>query len=84
MPGGRPPAFGRFTCPNCDAYYQLVKVEAGPETRDGEIVCWVCGAPLAPRDGEFVLKYFLLRKAARRHERQKRRPDPRSESPVDP
>ena len=74
MPGGRPPAFGPFTCPNCDAYYQVVKVEAGPETRDGELACRVCGAPLASRDGEFVLKYFLLRKAGRRQVWQKRRP----------
>ena len=52
-----------FKCPSCDGLYQVVRAEAGPETRDGELACRVCGAPLAPRDGEFVLKYFLLRKA---------------------
>jgi hypothetical protein len=32
LPSGRPPAFNPFTCPNCNALYQVVKVEAGPET----------------------------------------------------
>ena len=54
-----------FKCPNCDALYQVVRVEAGPEISDGEIACRVCGSPLAARDGEFVLKYFLLRAARR-------------------
>ena len=54
-----------FKCPSCDALYEVIRAEAGPETRDGEIGCRICGAPLAPRDGEFVLKYFLLRKAIR-------------------
>jgi len=54
-----------FKCPNCDALYQVVRVKAGPETSDGEIACRVCGSPLAARDGEFVLKYFLLRAARR-------------------
>ena len=27
-------SFNPFTCPNCGAYYQVVKVEAGPETTD--------------------------------------------------
>ena len=54
-----------FKCPSRDALYEVIRAEAGPETRDSEIGCRVCGAPLAPRDGEFVLKYFLLRKAIR-------------------
>jgi hypothetical protein len=57
--------FNTFTCPNCNALYQLVKVEAGPDTTDREITCRACSAPLAARDGEFVLKYFLLRKGTR-------------------
>ena len=29
-----------FKCPHCDALYQIVKAEAGPETSiDGEIPC---------------------------------------------
>jgi ssDNA-binding Zn-finger/Zn-ribbon topoisomerase 1 len=53
-------------CPNCKALYQLVRVEAGPETIDREITCQVCGSPLVGREGKFVLKYFLLREAVRR------------------
>jgi hypothetical protein len=59
-------AFNPFTCPNCKALYEVVKVEAGPETADGEITCQVCGGPLTAREGKFVLKYFLLREAVRR------------------
>jgi hypothetical protein len=69
MPGGRPPAFNPFTCPNCDAFYQVVKVEAGPETDNREITCRACGGPLVAREGKFVLKYFLLRKATRSRRR---------------
>jgi hypothetical protein len=65
MPGGQPPAFNPFTCPNRGAFYQVVKAEAGPETDNREINCRACGDPLAGREGKFVLKYFLLRKAAR-------------------
>ena len=54
-----------FNCPNCEARYHLVKVEAGPESKDREITCRACGGPLAPRDGPYVLKYFLLEKRAR-------------------
>jgi hypothetical protein len=69
MAGGRAPSFISFTCPNCRALYQLVKVDAGAETVDQEVACRVCGAPFPGRENGFVLKYFLLRKAAR--------PDPR-------
>jgi len=63
MPGGRRAAFNPFTCPNCGAFYQVVEVEAGPETDNREIKCRACGGPLVGREGKFVLKYFLLRKA---------------------
>jgi hypothetical protein len=65
MAGGRPRSFESFTCPNCLALYQIVKVEAGPESVSRDVPCSVCGAPLAGREGKFVLKYFLLRKATR-------------------
>ena len=58
--------FNTFTCPNCKALYQVVKVEAGSETKGHEIACRVCGVPLAGREGKFVLKYFLLREGIRR------------------
>jgi hypothetical protein len=37
MAGGRPPLFRSFVCPNCQAMYQIVKGEAGPETVDREV-----------------------------------------------
>jgi transcription elongation factor Elf1 len=61
MPTGRQ----SFNCPNCNALYHVVKVEAGPETVDREITCRACGAPLAGREGKLVVKYFLLRKSGR-------------------
>jgi hypothetical protein len=66
---GKPPTFNSFTCPNCQSLYHIVKVEAGPETDSREIVCHACGGPLTGREGKFVLKYFLLRKAARTRRR---------------
>ena len=60
MADGRPPAL--FTCPQCAALYQVLKVEAGLETAEKKITCQVCGAPLVGREEKFVLKYFLLRK----------------------
>jgi hypothetical protein len=51
-----------FTCSNCNAFYQVVKAEAGPETDNREIVCRNCASPLVGREGKFVLKYFLLSK----------------------
>jgi predicted Zn finger-like uncharacterized protein len=64
MPGGRPRSFNSFTCPNCQALYEIVKVEAGPETHFQEVACRACGAPFPGREGKFVLKYFMLRKAS--------------------
>ncbi len=60
-----------FKCAHCDALYQVVKAKAGPETVDSEMNCRICGRPLAGRDGEFVLKYMLLRKAGRRQGQRK-------------
>jgi hypothetical protein len=61
MTTGRP----TFNCPNCNALYQIVKVEAGPETVDRQVTCRACGGPLPGREGKFVIKYFLLRNAGR-------------------
>jgi hypothetical protein len=52
-------------CSNCQALYQVVKAQAGPETVDLEIACRVCNGPLTAREGQFVLKYCLLREASR-------------------
>jgi hypothetical protein len=55
--------------------YAGIEVKAGPKTTDREIECLVCGAPLAARDDEFVLKYFLLRTANRRRPHHASRPE---------
>jgi hypothetical protein len=68
--GSRPPLFSTFTCPNCQALYHVVKMEAGPETVDRTLTCRACGvAPLPSREGSFVLKYFMVRKGARMRQR---------------
>jgi hypothetical protein len=54
-----------FRCPNCNALYQVVRAKVGPETVDLKTACCICSGPLVAREGQFVLKYFLLRKAAR-------------------
>jgi predicted Zn finger-like uncharacterized protein len=70
MAAGRPRA--SFTCPNCQALYDVVKVEAGPETTLREVTCLSCGGPLLAREGKFVLKYFLLREASRAEKSRRR------------
>jgi hypothetical protein len=50
----------RFQCPNCGAQYQIVRVEADAASIDRELTCLSCDAPLQGREGQLVLKYFLL------------------------
>lgn len=54
----------RFKCPTCAAIYHVVCVEAGPAApdpaNDDGLACPVCRSPLRARDGEFILKYFLV------------------------
>ena len=45
--------FNQFICRNCQAFYQVVKVEASPETDMREMVCRACGGPLIRREGKF-------------------------------
>jgi hypothetical protein len=60
-----------FRCKCCLALYQVVKVEAaGLESVDP--TCRVCNEPLAVREGQHVLKYFLLREAGRQQAPAKR------------
>jgi hypothetical protein len=58
-----------FRCPNCNALYQVVRAKAGPEIVDFEGACGLCGGALVAREGQFVLKYYLLRKAIREDSR---------------
>jgi hypothetical protein len=55
-----------FACPQCGSRYKLVRVKPGPRTTNLAVHCIVCGYSLAPRDGEDVLKYFLITSKARR------------------
>jgi hypothetical protein len=61
--GGRIMSKGTVNCSHCNALYQVIRAEAGPETTERDVACRVCDGPLAAREGQFVLKYFLLRKA---------------------
>jgi hypothetical protein len=59
-------------CPHCEALYHVVKLEVALETVDRQIKCMICDGSLPTGDGKFSLKYFLLRKAARRQKWQRR------------
>jgi hypothetical protein len=50
----------RFQCPNCDASYMVVRVEAEPAKLYRDLECRSCGGPLDARNGPLILKYFLL------------------------
>jgi predicted RNA-binding Zn-ribbon protein involved in translation (DUF1610 family) len=49
----------KFRCPNCEAEYKVVRVEA-PPTHDKQPTCLSCGAPLRSREAKFALKYFRV------------------------
>jgi predicted RNA-binding Zn-ribbon protein involved in translation (DUF1610 family) len=53
----------RFNCPNCGSLYEVVGVEPENVTIDRELACPSCGAQLQSRQGQFVLKYFLLERS---------------------
>ena len=50
----------RFDCPNCGANYKVIRVEADSQSDNRQITCRKCGAPLQGRQGDIVLKYFLV------------------------
>jgi transcription elongation factor Elf1 len=62
------PSTSRFNCPRCGTPYTLIRVEADPTPDEAEIACTVCSAPLPAREGEFILKYFLLRRNSSRQD----------------
>ena len=53
-----------FVC-GCDARYKVVRVKAEASHPDQLIHCLVCKQPLAPTDGAYVLKYFLVGRPGR-------------------
>jgi predicted RNA-binding Zn-ribbon protein involved in translation (DUF1610 family) len=54
-----------FICPHCGAFYEVVRAKALPDSVNPRITCPTCTGPLPAREAQFVLKYFLLRKANR-------------------
>jgi hypothetical protein len=66
------------------ALYQVINIESALETTtDQEVPCRICVGPLVARDGEFVLRYFLLRTAGRKQSWQKRGAAARHSSSAD-
>jgi hypothetical protein len=49
-----------FNCPSCNSQYKLVRAEADHTGSYGQIECYHCGGPLKGREGQFILKYFLV------------------------
>jgi hypothetical protein len=58
----------KFVCPGCGSDYKVVRVKADSGLPRRLIHCRVCKQPLAARDGELVLKYFLVRRAGARQQ----------------
>ena len=54
-----------FICSHCGSFYEVVRAKALPDSVDPRITCPTCTGPLPAREAQFVLKYFLLRKANR-------------------
>jgi hypothetical protein len=54
-----------FACPNCQAYYKVVRVKAEPGKTYRSVHCRTCHTPLPPTDGDDILKYFLVRQPSR-------------------
>jgi predicted RNA-binding Zn-ribbon protein involved in translation (DUF1610 family) len=55
-----------FLCPTCGAKYRLAHIEALAEPTT-PLACISCGEPLAPREGEFFNKYFLIERPRKSH-----------------
>jgi hypothetical protein len=52
-----------FICTHCGSFFEVVRGGALPDSVDPRITCPMCTGPLPTRETQFVLKYFLLRKA---------------------
>jgi hypothetical protein len=53
-----------FVCSECGSGYKVVRVKADADLPYRLIYCRVCKHPLTAMEGEFVLKYFLVRRAS--------------------
>ena len=54
-----------FICAHCGSFYEVVRAKALSDSVNRQITCPTCTGPLPPRESQFALKYFLLRKANR-------------------
>jgi transcription elongation factor Elf1 len=55
-----------FNCPTCNGRYKLVRADADDQSSSGQIECYYCGGPLIGREGQLVLKYFVVDKSPKR------------------
>ncbi len=62
-----------FNCPNCDALYMVVQVQAAPSTLYRYLTCRSCDGPLEAQKGRFILKYFLLEERRKGHAKPSRK-----------
>lgn len=63
----------RFTCANCGGVYEVMRLEAPIASSERQIKCICCGVPLRGRDGNFILKYFLVSENSGKSRQQWRR-----------
>jgi len=57
---------GSFSCSQCGAHYKVVGVKMEIQSLNHLLHCKICKQPLAPTDGEDILKYFLISWPARK------------------
>ena len=57
----------RFNCPNCEALYMVVEVQAEASKLYRQLTCRSCDGPLVAQKGRFILKYFLLEERRKGH-----------------
>jgi hypothetical protein len=65
-----------FDCPNSNAQYKLVRAEADPVATYRQIECYHCGGPLKGREGQLILKYFLVDRPRTQTQAKSREVDP--------
>ena len=68
-----------FNCPNCNALYEVVKLQAGPETNDREITSGIAAIHSSAAKGAWSLSIFCCENAGRVQKWGKRRADSRSD-----
>jgi predicted Zn finger-like uncharacterized protein len=54
-----------FTCPQCGAEYKVVRMSPQSVLAAQTVKCLHCPAEFMARNGDLILKYFLLKRPAR-------------------